>query len=36
VATEESTRVIAEEAGKSTAKRIGFGVLKGALMKLGR
>jgi hypothetical protein len=36
VATEESTRVIAEEAGKSTAKRIGFGVLKGALLKLGR
>ena len=36
IASEETNRVIAEEAGKSVAKRFGFGVLKGALQKLGR
>jgi len=36
VATEETSKVIAEEAGKSAAKRFGFGVLKGALLKLSQ
>ncbi|HEY4369424.1 MAG TPA: DUF4412 domain-containing protein [Steroidobacteraceae bacterium] len=36
VATEEANKVIAEESAKSIGKRLGFGVLRGALSKLGK
>ena len=36
IARDETSKVIAEEAGKSVVKRFGFGVLKGALSKLGK